>query len=313
MNKLLVLIVLLISIQVRADILFIDMNNSASEVAVARAEARRRGVDLVIVPQRGSRASVKVQLEEALNDRFLSGPQFSSLIVSGHYGDGKFYGENFGATQSLTYSELATVFRDPMNAPLREGIDSLLLWGCYTARPRAISDWQGLFPGAEMIAGFNFAAPSAQTIASPRMMRNVLRMSYEEINNRRLISRVDDFINMTEGREDFYDLFSMTNSVVVAHGCYISSKTGYISVDRLEECPPSMIDRLIKRKRRSYDPFLNANSSSREMRERARSHGESGLYRFMIDSKRYANCFRASSLLPDPSEVDRLCRQFDCN
>lgn len=313
MNKASLLLLLILPLSAFADILFVDMNNSQSEVAEARREARRRGENLVVIPSSRSSSSVKDQLNDALFGKVLKGEAFSTLVVSGHYADGKFYGENHGRRQNLTYSELASVFRDSINAPARAGVESLLLWGCYTARPRAISDWQGLFPNTEMIAGFNFAAPSAQTIASPRMMRNVLRMSHEEINNRRLISRVDEFINLTQGNEDYYDLFAMTNSVVVARGCYMSSKTGFISVDQLQECPQSMIERLIKRKRRSYDPFVNANSSNADIRSRARSHGESGLYRFMIDSQRYANCFRSTSSLPDPSEVSQLCQRFNCN
>lgn len=302
-----------ISTSVNADILFIDMNNSVSEVIEAKKEAKRRGEELIVVPRRNANGSVSEQLSSVLFERVLSGKNFKTLIVSGHYGDGKFYGENHGKSQSMTYSQLATVIRDPMLSSVRENIDTLLLWGCYTARPRAISDWQGLLPNTEMLAGFNFAAPTSKTIASPRMMRNLLKASYDNINDRELVRRMKEFVNATERNEKYYDIFNMTNPVFVTAGCYISPKIGNISVDHLVECPPSMIDRLIKRRKRSYDPFLNANSSSVELRKRARSHAEDGLYRFKIDSLRYKNCFSMSSQLPHPDEVSELCRDFKCD
>lgn len=296
-----------------ADILFVDMNNSVSELTEARREARRRGENLIVVPNRNQTKPVSEQLEEVLFSQALSGDSFSTMIVSGHYGDGKFYGENHGRTQNLRYSELATIMRDPMIASIRNGVDTLILWGCYTARPRAISDWQGLFPQTQMIAGFNFAAPSSNTIASPRMMRNVLKTSYDNINDRRLVSRMRDFINATEGNEQYYDIVGMTNPVFITRGCYISPRIGNIPVSRLVECPPSMIERLIMRRRRSYDPFVNANSSDPEIRRRARSSTESGLYRFKIDSLRYGACFGMSSQLPSTDEVISLCNQLQCD
>lgn len=81
----------------------------------------------------------------------------------------------------------------------------------------------------------------------------------------------------------------------------------------LVECPRALINRLIRRRVRSYDPFANAASMTPELRSRARSGGEAGLYRFKIDSLQYANCFEMSDELPDPRDIQQLCIAWDCD
>lgn len=294
-----------------ADILFIDVNNSTTEVTEARREARRRGETLVVVPARNSTETIENELKSVLFAQVMAGKTFSTLVVSGHYSRQKFIGESNG--REISYSRLSSILREPRFSSVRSGIESVLLWGCYTARPRAIADWHSLLPNTQMLAGFNFAAPSSNTIAAPRIMRNILQMSHDNINDRRLVRRVQNFVNLTQGNEDPYDLFSMTNLAVVVRGCYVSSKIGVLNANRLTECPPSLISRLISRRRRSYDPYLNANQSDPELRQRARSHGETGLYRFKVDSEQYYNCFLGNAELPDPSEIQRLCAQYDCD
>lgn len=311
MSKLLCLLIVLCCTSAYADILFIDVNDSASEITEARREARRRGEALVIVPSRNSTATIEDELKRVLFAQVMANKTFSTLVVSGHYSRQKFMSET--NSREISYSKLSSILRDPRYRSIRSGIDSVLLWGCYTARPRAIADWHALLPNTQMLAGFNFAAPSSNTIASPRIMRNILQMSHDNMNDRRIVRRVQNFVNLTQGSEDPYDLFSMTNLAVVVRGCYVSSKIGVLDASRLTECPPSLISRLISRRRRSYDPYLNANQSDPELRQRARSHGETGLYRFKVDSEQYYNCFLGNSELPDPTEIQRLCAQFDCN
>ena len=312
-----VLFFLLLCQSVFADILFIDVNDSESEVREARLEARARGENLVVIPKATNSAPLADQLRETLNDSLFdhafSDQKFSTVIVSGHYANSRFYGENHGRNQELTYSEISSIFREPRFAPVRESVETLMLWGCYTARPRAIADWNNLFPNVEMLAGFNFAAPSSNTIASPRIMRNLLRASRNNISDNRLRRSIQTLVNMTDGSEDPYDVFNMTNIAIVAGSCYMSSRLGNMRENRLVECPPSLIQQLINRRRRSFDPFDNGSPTNQELSSRARSSGENGLYRFKIDSIQYGRCFERTSQLPDPEEVRALCYRYNCD
>lgn len=307
MSKLLFL--LLLSTNAWADILFVDLNNSASEVTEARAEARRRGERLVVLPQSSTTESFEQQIRNALTAQTNAKKTFSTVILSGHYARQKFYGDS----GEIPFGRLSAVFKDPQFSNIRKGVDSLLLWGCYTARPRAIADWKALLPGTQMLAGFNFAAPPSTALSSPRIMRNILRLSHDNIRDRRLIGRVQELVNLTQGKEDPYNFFGNTNLAVVIRGCYVSSKIGNIREEDLMECPPSLIDRLIKRRKRSYDIYANATLSSAELETKARSHGEEGLYRFKVDAQQYAKCFEASGDLPDPAEILALCAHYRCD
>jgi len=299
-----------------ADILFVDMNSSASEVAAARREAERRGEAFVVVPTGAPTKPIDQIIQDALKQQVAKKRSFSSLIVSGHYtragNQGKFYGTANGTDVQITYARLSQILMDPAVASIRRNVKSLLLWGCYTARPRAIADWKGLLPGTKLVAGFNFAAPPSTALSSPVLMRNVLRLQ-SHLNDRNLINNVVGLLNLTQGKETPYNFFGNTNLTLVVQGCYLTSNMGRIDEEDLTECPPSLLNRLVRRRVRSFDPYANATSPTAELLQRARSHGETGLYRFRMDAIQYVNCFKLRDDLPSPEQINELCARFDCN
>lgn len=313
MNKLAVLL-LLVCTNAFADILFVDINQSTSEVTAARKEAARRGERLVVVPPENSTAPIEEDLRTAMRAHTKSGRTFSTLIVSGHYSQQRFYGKNRGRDLEITYTRLNGVLRDPQFADIRKSIRSVLLWGCYTARPRAIADWKALLPRTQLLAGFNFAAPPSTALSSPVLMRNVLRISEDHLTDRQLIKRVQGLLNFTEGREEPYNFFGNTNLALVVRGCYITSNMGRLAEDELTECPTSLVARLTKRRVRSFDPYKRGDLADEALRRRARSSGEEGLYRFKMDQLQYGNCFSSFPLLlPSREEINALCERWDCD
>lgn len=197
-------LLLLFSLSVKADVLFIDINDSPKEIEAAKRAAVKRGEKVIVIPDPADLkkypeiTKVKseiAKLEEArrkcsdctkYNDQILikkeeysdllenkklllnanglhhyfsklkkENVQISSMIVSGHNGNGEFFGVN-GDFYSTDLEHAVS-----SNSPVGDDIRSLYLWGCYATNiSGAFKTWKGVAPAVEVIVGFNEIAPS---------------------------------------------------------------------------------------------------------------------------------------------------------
>jgi hypothetical protein len=118
------------------------------------------------------------QLEGALRQIRGIGGTVSSLVISGHDGGGKFYGE-YG---KILTSEIYAIARK--NPDLLGGVRSVSLLGCWSAVPREIEEWRAGLPGLRLIAGFDGSSPGLGQKASGDYVAQVLSMEkkFDEAN-----------------------------------------------------------------------------------------------------------------------------------
>jgi hypothetical protein len=166
--KLIFAFLIFTSINLQADILFIDTNNSPKEIEAAQKAAQKRGEKLIVFPE---------MRKEFTNDEFNAylkkmdseGKKLSSVVLSGHNGNGHFSG-NFG---EMTSKSLSDSFKSVPN--LVSGVRSMMLWGCYTTTLGSIQNfWKKSFPQLELLAGFDGIAPANDKKAGWEYLEDVL-------------------------------------------------------------------------------------------------------------------------------------------
>ncbi|QDK46358.1 hypothetical protein DOM22_14875 [Bdellovibrio sp. ZAP7] len=112
-----------------------------------------------------SATSLKSELAKIKN----SGTKLTSLVVSGHDGNGYFGGNNGELSERAIASAFAA------QAPVGDGIRSMMLWGCYTANIGSLSsNWKKTLPNVELIAGYDGIAPLADKPANWQYLTDVL-------------------------------------------------------------------------------------------------------------------------------------------
>lgn len=162
------LLIILFSIQSFSDILFIDTNNSPKEIEAAKKAAAKRGEKLIVFPESRSRFK-SVDLENYLKKLESDGKKLSSVVLSGHNGNGHFTG-NFG---DMSYESLSKAFQTAPN--LTSSVRSMMLWGCYTTNLGSVQNfWKKHFPQLELIAGFDGVAPANDKEAGWKYLEDVL-------------------------------------------------------------------------------------------------------------------------------------------
>lgn len=154
----------------RADILFIDLNNGPGEIAAAQRAAQKRGEKLIIY--KGTPNQTQTDLEEDLTRKLseLKGQKvsLSSVVVSGHDGNGHFFGLN----GEISSESLNQSFK---KSEMGDNVRSLMLWGCYTGTPGALEQhWKKAMPNVNMVAGFEGSAPANTQAASANLLQDAL-------------------------------------------------------------------------------------------------------------------------------------------
>ncbi|QDK47128.1 hypothetical protein DOM22_19140 [Bdellovibrio sp. ZAP7] len=113
-------------------------------------------------------------LEKSIADLKQKGVQLSSMVVSGHDGNGHFAGR-FG---DLDDKALSDAFLK--NPPMGDGIRSLALWGCYTANISSLSlYWKKSFPQVEVVVGFDKQGPLGNSPANWALLKDFLSKEKE--------------------------------------------------------------------------------------------------------------------------------------
>lgn len=165
----------------RADILFLDLNDAKMEIDAARKAAAARGEQLIVIPKetdrtQASAASLKREIAR------LNVP-LSSVIISGHDGNGRFSGSREGRSIDMTVEEMRDAISSNPNA--MKDVRSVLLWGCRTTNIGSIdTHWKGIFPNVGVFAGFDGRGPSKIRDANHRYLEDFLRVDRELIQAR---------------------------------------------------------------------------------------------------------------------------------
>lgn len=135
----------------------------------------------------------------------------SSVVLSGHDGNGEFWGP-FGTANSETLKKAFS-----QTPKLAQGVRSVALLGCYTSTVGALDTyWRGVFPSAEVIAGYEIKGPLAWRPSGHDYLRAFLRndMAFAKAKDKREIERL--FKNLPAIRQLAASLanrqFHVTNS-----------------------------------------------------------------------------------------------------
>lgn len=161
-----IFLILSLSQSVNADILFVDVNNNPQEIKAAKAAAQIRKEKLILFPS-GSEKVSKESLKSFLGG--LKNTNVTSMVISGHDGNGNFSGRNGG----VQASELKEILKSQTNLGI--SVRSLYLWGCYTATPGSLEfNWKDAFPNLQFVAGFDGAAPLGDKPAGQMYLKDAL-------------------------------------------------------------------------------------------------------------------------------------------
>jgi hypothetical protein len=204
--------------------------------------ASRRGCDSLnppreCAPLNAQRAAIVDRLDEAraklavskeglhsfIAQQVAENRVFSTMVVSGHDGTGKFSGE-FGEIGDV---DLADILDD--HPSLKEGLRALHLWGCYTTSPGSLMlNWKRHFPNVLAISGYDLKAPlnnapSGWTYLSGIIEREPRLFEMRDANAlRRLLREIPGATNM--------------HAAVMACGLFANNNEAYSIADMVQRC-----------------------------------------------------------------------------
>lgn len=107
--------------------------------------------------------------EAVLGDLEKSGAKVSSLIISGHDGNGDF----FGNQGRLHAQDIKDAFREYPN--LAGQVESLFLAGCYTSTPGSLeNNWKPSFANLKGVFGYDHSGPAGDKIPGHTYLKNYI-------------------------------------------------------------------------------------------------------------------------------------------
>ncbi len=210
-----------------ADILFLDLNNSPKEIEAAKKAAKQRGEKLIVFPDKPMKfpnelaMQLGLKLADMKDDK--TQKKISSVIISGHNGNGHFT----GSKATLSYIELQDVIKS--NPDLIDSVKSLYLWGCYTSTPGSIINyWKPTFKNLDVIIGFDAKGPANNTLSGHKYLTDTL------IKEKKMTDAKTD----KEFKNIFNDLAHVRNvaASICRNETYISN-TKFATLNKLmEQC-----------------------------------------------------------------------------
>lgn len=102
----------------------------------------------------------------------------NSIVLSGHDGSGSFHGIAGGGDKRQIVELLKDAYKD--KPELLEQLNSVYLWGCYTATRAETDWWSKNLPSLNIVGGFHGTGPSIGKTASNQMLYDLMS-SEEEI------------------------------------------------------------------------------------------------------------------------------------
>lgn len=110
------------------------------------------------------------KLKEEIGRLKAQNTTLTSIVISGHDGNGGFGGENGSLSEQQMAEALAA------HPPMADSVRSLLLWGCYTATPASIEmQWKTPFPNLVAVAGFDGSAPGKDKLGAATYLEDFLK------------------------------------------------------------------------------------------------------------------------------------------
>src|SRR5690606_16751041 len=97
-------------VSAKADIIFMDVNDSKTELLQASKIAKKLGVKLWVIPSKANSTDLSRELAETLEIMNKEKRSLDSMVVSGHYNGSKFYGEK---GRTITPSQIRAIFSRP--------------------------------------------------------------------------------------------------------------------------------------------------------------------------------------------------------
>ncbi|UYL10723.1 hypothetical protein B9G69_009060 [Bdellovibrio sp. SKB1291214] len=218
-------------------------------------------------------------LDKALRGLKSQGVNLSSLVVSGHDGNGHF-GGTFG---DLTDKNLAEAFQK--NAPLGDSIRSLALWGCYTANLSSLSlYWKKAFPQVEVVVGFDKKGPLGNSPANWALLKDFLSKEKD-------LAQIKD---QNELQKAFKKLEGVRiTDAAICVGNNFSNKFATMDVANIQ----SMCEGAFLKDAKIYTCYLNAEKGCENPPANTSS---SDLRRFYEQLQDYAHC---KEVLPPEQQV----------
>lgn len=193
----------------RADIIFVDVNFSETEVAAARAEAKKRGEKIWVIPtdnipaqdmermrsllkeqkevarlrraeERAKRSKAIDQELDVIRKKASEGLVDQLKVRLRESGDravslilsGHSQGDNYmGDLGLITFPEVVRAFKETGK---ENQLVSAYLWGCYTNTRGTQPRWRQVFPNLNFIAGFDRKGPSNKNPASHKILGRLM-------------------------------------------------------------------------------------------------------------------------------------------
>ncbi|MGZ3746413.1 MAG: hypothetical protein ACXWRE_03625 [Pseudobdellovibrionaceae bacterium] len=216
-----------------ADIVFVNMNGSISEIPAVQETANALGERLYVLPSTNAPGYNTKQLAQDLVRLAKLGVRPRALIISGHHvKDQGYFGTN-GEVSLLQLARLLSSSGDSETSSQVQsffaGLHSLYLWGCYTGTLNnvtlLVSPGNAPFANIQYIVGFADKAPISSNADSGRTLGQMLRLEPQL----RSVSggQLPQLIRSVSTQYDF----------IIHRGQSFATRDGFSQVDRfIEAC-----------------------------------------------------------------------------
>lgn len=172
--------------EARADIIFINMNGSVTEIPAAQQAAAQMGERVYVLPKKVTPDYKVYQLTDELIELAQQGVRPRAMIISGHHTrDQGYWGLLDGVKVEASIYYISTILKQkglmetsPAVRDFFTGLQSVYLWGCYTGTlenvHRFLSGKSAAFPNTRFLVGFADKAPLSTTKVSGEALKSAL-------------------------------------------------------------------------------------------------------------------------------------------
>lgn len=212
----------------RADIIFINMNGSVSEIPAVQEAATQLGEKLYVLPATNTPGYKTPQLTQDLVRLAKLGVRPRAMVVSGHHvknqgyfgskGEVSLYG--IGKYLPLEDSDVQSFFGS---------LQSLYLWGCYTGTltnvDRLLKGYSAVFPNTKYVVGFADKAPISTKADSGKTLSQMVihESQFRTVSG----EQIPQLIKNISSQYDF----------IIHRGQSFATQEGFTDVDRfIESC-----------------------------------------------------------------------------
>lgn len=174
------------------------------------------------------------KLDSILQKLSNEGKKISSLVISGHDGNGVLH----GPLGSITDSDLQKSFGKV--SPFGDSIRSLVLWGCYTSNfGSIISFWKSKFPNVELLAGFEEKGPLGDRPAGFSYLEDLLKKEKK-------LTEIKDLKTLGKEFNKLANVNQLKSSLCVGNN--YASKTRLADLNDFgKDCNPEKINKLYEK------------------------------------------------------------------